>query len=192
VAFDSDRDGQRAVYVADADGHNVRRVSGDGFAAIPSWSPDGRLLAFVRAESDRPNVWNLWTVDLQSGGAHRLTSNADGQLSGGSWFPDGNRIAYSRGDRIVVLDVSSGRERNYATPRPGRTVREPVVSPDGRRLMFHVQRDGAWLLDVSDGSMLKVISDPTAENYSWSPDGRRVAYQSQRSGEWGVWVMGSR
>ena len=100
-------------------------------------------------------------------------------------------MAYSRGDRIVVLDVSSGRERNYTTPRPGRTVREPVVSPDGRRVMFHVQRDGAWLLDLSDGSMLKVISDPTAENYSWSPDGRRVAYQSQRSGEWGVWVMGS-
>ncbi|HEX2453299.1 MAG TPA: helix-turn-helix domain-containing protein [Vicinamibacterales bacterium] len=192
VAFDSDRDGERAVYVADADGHNVRRVSGDGFAAIPSWSPDGRSLAFVRAEVDRRRVWNLWAVDLQSGSARRLTSNAEGQPSGASWFPDGKRIAYSRGDRVVVLDVANGRERTYASPRAGKAVRSPAVSPDGRRVMFQVQHDGAWLLDLTDGSMLKVLSDPSADNYSWSPDGHRVAYQSQRSGEWGVWVMGGR
>ena len=130
-------------------------------------------------------------MDLQSGSMRRLTSNAEGLPTGGSWFPDGNRIAYSRGDRIVVLDMSNGRERSYASPRPGRAVREPAVSPDGRRVMFQVERDGAWLLDLSDGSMLKALSDPTADNYSWSPDGRRVAYQSQRSGEWGVWVMGT-
>ena len=45
------------------------------------------------------------------------------------------------------------------------------------------------LLDVDDGSMRKVLADPTAEEYSWSHDGRRVAYHSRRSGEWGVWMM---
>src|SRR5207342_3245356 len=40
VAFDSDREGERGVYLADAGGRNLRRVSGDGFAALPSWSPD--------------------------------------------------------------------------------------------------------------------------------------------------------
>ena len=53
IAFDSDRDGERGVYIADSDGQNVRRISGDGFAAIPSWSPDGKTIAFVRAEADR-------------------------------------------------------------------------------------------------------------------------------------------
>jgi cytoskeletal protein RodZ len=192
IAFDSDRDGERAVYVAQADGSDVRRVSGDGFAAIPSWSPDGGTLAYVRAEADRPRVWNIWTTDLETGETRRLTSYRVGQPWGASWFPDGRRVAYSHETRLVVLDLESGAERVFQSPIKGRLVRTPAVSPDGRRIMFQVHRDGAWLMNVSDGSMRKVLSDPTAEEYTWAPDGRRVAYHSRQSGNWGVWVMASR
>ena len=191
IAFDSDREGERAVFIADADGSNVRRVSGEGFAAVPSWSPDGRMLAFVRAEPRRPRVWNLWTVDLQTGDVRRLTSHRVGQPWGGSWFPDGQRIAYSHERRLVVLDLEKRTERVYPAPRPG-LLRTPAVSPDGRRIMFQIHRDGAWMLDLKDGSMRKVLSDPTAEEFTWAPDGRRVAYHSRRSGTWGVWVMMAR
>ena len=192
IAFDSDRDGERGVYVADADGTNVRRVSGEGYSAVPAWSPGGRVLVFVRAEPDRPRVWNLWTVDLETGQMQRLTSHRYGQPWGGSWFPDGRRLAYSHETRLVVLDVETGRERVYPSPRKGQLVRTPAVSPDGRRIIFQVHRDGAWLLDLQDGSMRKILADPTAEEYTWSPDGRRVAYHSRKSGEWGVWLMVSR
>lgn len=192
IAFDSDRDGERGVYIADADGRNVRRVTGEGFAAVPSWSPDGRALAFVRAEPDRPRVWNLWTLDLDSGESQRLTNHRYGQPWGGSWFPDGKRIAYSHEDRLIVLDLPRGTRRVYPSPRKGHLVRTPAVSPDGRRVIFQVYRDGAWLLDLTDGSMRKVLADPSAEEYTWSPDGGRVAYHSRRSGEWGVWVMAPR
>ena len=192
IAFDSDRDGVRAVYVADATGRNVRKVSGDGFAAVPSWSPDGRRLAFVRAEPGKPQVWNLWTADLESGQAERLTSHADGQPWGGSWFPDGRRIAYSHGDNLIVLNVETGAKRAYSSPKAGQLLRTPTVSPDGRRIIFQIHRDGAWLLDLKDGSMRKVLTDPSAEQYTWAPDGRRVAYHSRQSGEWGVWLMSAR
>jgi Tol biopolymer transport system component len=192
IAFDSDRDGERGVYIAGADGQNVRRISGDGFAAIPTWSPDGQTIAFVRAEADRPKVWNLWTADVSSGRERRLTSYRVGAPWGGSWFPDGRRIAYSHETNLVVLDIDTGRQRVFDSPIVGRLVRTPAVSPDGKRVMFQVYRDGAWLLEIADGTMRKVLSDPSAEEYTWSPDGQRVAYHSRSDGSWGVWVMAPR
>jgi hypothetical protein len=192
IAFDSDRDGVRGVYVADADGKHVRRVSGEGFAAVPSWSPDAGRLAFVRAEAAQPKVWNLWTLDLSNGEMQQITNHKYGQPWGGSWFPDGRRIAYSHETRLIIRDLQTGAERIFDTPRKGHLIRTPAVSPDGRRIVFQVHRDGAWLLELGNGSMRRVLEDPTAEEYTWAPDGRRVAYHSRRSGTWGVWVMAPR
>jgi Tol biopolymer transport system component len=192
IAFDSDREGERAVYVANVDGSAVRRVSGTGFAAVPSWSPDGRRLAFVRAEPERPRVWNLWTVDLDTGRTERLTSHRVGQPWGAAWFPDGQRIAYSHEDRLVVRALDGSYQRIYPSPREGRLLRTPAVSPDGKRIIFQLYRDGGWLLNLSDGSMRRILTDPTAEEFTWSPDGRRVAYHSRQTGDWNVWMMAAR
>jgi cytoskeletal protein RodZ len=192
IAFDSDRDGERGVYIADADGQNVKRISGAGFAGIPSWSPDGRTLAYVRAETDSPDTWNLWTTDVSSGRSRRLTSYKTGAAWGGSWFPDGRRMAYGHETELVVLDLETGRRRQYESPVKGRPIRTPAVSPDGKRVMFQVDRDGAWLLELSDGSMRKVLSDPSAEEYTWAADGQRVAYHSRSTDTWGIWIMAPR
>jgi len=189
VAFDSDRDGLRGVYVSARDGTNVRRVSGPGYAAVPSWSPDGSRLAFIKAEPSSAGVWNIWVLNVASGEMARLTSHSFGQPWGASWFPDGKRVCYSHEDRLIVLDTASDSSQLYPSPRKGRLVRTPAVSPDGRRVIFQLYRDGAWLLDLADGSMRRVLADPSAEEFSWSPDGRRVAFHSRRDGQWGVWVM---
>jgi cytoskeletal protein RodZ len=188
IAFDSDRGGGRGVYLANADGKNVRRVGPEGIAAVPSWSPDGSVLAFARAEDDRPQVWNLWTLDVPTGELQQITREGYPLPVGASWFPDGRRIAYSHERQLVVLDIQSGVERTFASPRRGRLLRTPAVSPDGRRVMFQVDGDGAWMLELGDSSMRRVIDDPTADEYTWSSDGRRVAYYSRRVGGWNVWV----
>jgi hypothetical protein len=189
IAFDSDRDGVRGVYVADADGTNAHRISGDGFASVPSWSPDGRRVAFVRAEPSAPKVWNLWVADADGSDLRRLTHHRVGQAWGGSWFPDGARIAYSVETRLTILDLTTGRTRVAESPVPGRLVRTPAVSPDGNRIVFQVHHDGTWLMDVRTGAMRRVLADPTAEEYTWAPDGRHVAFHSHRSGAWSIWVV---
>ena len=190
IAFDSDRDGERGVYVATHVGTEVRRVSGAGFAAVPAWSPDATRLTFVRAEPDRPRVWNLWLLTLASGEMRQLTRFRSGQTWSASWFPDGRRICYTHEDRVVILDLETGTSQQYPTPVPHRLVRTPAVSPDGQRVMVHVDRDGAWMLNLKDGSMVRISTDPSAEEFAWSPDGRRVAFHSRRDGVWGIWMMG--
>jgi WD40 repeat protein len=189
VAFDSDRDGERAVYVIDADGSNIRQISGSGYAAVPTWSPGSDRLAFIRAEPARPKVWNLWLLTFSTGELRRLTRFTYGQTWGASWLPDGRRVVFSHEDRLVMLSLDDGRMQSYPTPVRGRIVRTPAVSPDGGRVVFQVWHDGAWLLDLGTGVMRCVLEDPTAEEFAWSPDGRRVAYHSRAGGRWAIHVI---
>jgi WD40-like Beta Propeller Repeat len=189
IAFDSDREGERAVYVANRDGSNVHRVSGPGYGAVPTWSPDGRQLAFIRSESDRPHVWNLWLTTLETGDMRRLTQFKSGQTWGASWFPDGGAVAYTHEDQLLVMHLGDGLTHAFRSPVAGRLVRTAAVAPDGRHVIFQVARSGAWLVDLSDGSMRCALTDPTAEEFAWAPDGRRVAYRSRRDGRWGIWLM---
>jgi hypothetical protein len=190
IAFDSDRDGERGVYIANSDGSGITRVSGPGFAAVPSWSPDGTRLAFVRGEASQGNrVWNLWLQDLASNVSVRLTAYKYGQPWGASWFPDGRRLAYSHETRLHVLDLETGARRTFGSPVKGRLLRTPAVSPDGRHVVFQVHRNGAWLLDLQNGSMRRILTDPTAEEFAWDASGRKLAFHSRRSGAWSVWIM---
>ena len=126
LAFDSDREGERGVYVADRNGENAQRVSGSGYGAVPTWSPDGKRLAFIRGEEDNPPVLEPVDRVLDTGEIRRVTDFTSGQAWGASWFPDGQRICYSHEDRIMVIDVDRGSWRRYGSPVAGSAVRTPA------------------------------------------------------------------
>jgi hypothetical protein len=187
MAYDSDRDGTRGVYVARSDASQPRRISGEGYAAVPSWSPDGTRLTFIKADPQRARVWNVWVADVASGALTQVSHHRVGQAWRAPWFPDGERIAYSVEDRLVIANLRTGMSRVFRSPRRGRLVRTPAVSPDGRSIVFQVHGDGAWLLDVPTATMRRVLADRSAEEFAWSPDGKQVAYHTRRNGTWSVW-----
>lgn len=61
IAFTSHRGGEAAIYVANADGSNVQRVSGRNVtAAVARWSPDGTQLVFNGAEQRAGGLLGLF------------------------------------------------------------------------------------------------------------------------------------
>jgi WD40-like Beta Propeller Repeat len=186
VAFASDRGGTRAVYVADRDGKNIRRVSGVGFAQRPTWSPDSRRLAFERAGGR--GAWNLWTVELATGDLRQVSFDKTGRPSGVSWFPKGKTIGYTLETEFRIADLKSGQTRRYRAPRRSR-IGSSAVSPDGRRVVFTAGAEGTWLVDLSSRGrdhMRRILTDSTARAFSWAPDGKQLAYFSPRKGDWVV------
>ena len=73
IAFESDRDGNREIYVMNADGTAQRRLTENLAADLaPAWSPDSRFLVFT---SERDGDANLFVVEVATGAVARLTSD---------------------------------------------------------------------------------------------------------------------
>ena len=84
IAFVSDRDGDFEIYVMDADGGNLRRVTNDGGDDTnPTWSPDGQWIAFA---SDRDGDFEIYIVQPNGSGLRQLTSNTAND-SDPAWSP---------------------------------------------------------------------------------------------------------
>lgn len=86
---------RRDLWIADADGSGARRLTWLGGASLdaPSFSPDGRMLAFVSArDGGKPQIWILPVAE--GGEAWPLTDLKTG-ASNPAWSPRGDRIAFT-------------------------------------------------------------------------------------------------
>ena len=186
IAFASGRDGNSEIYVMNADGSGVTRLThneaGDGAS---SWSPDGRRIAFA---SDRDGNWDIYVMNADGSGVTRLTDN-EASDGASSWSPDGRRIAFAS-DRdgnwdIYVMNADGSGVTRLTDNEASDSY--PRWSPDGRRIAFQSDRDGDLEIYVmnADGSGVTRLTDNEAEDWfpSWSPDGRHIAFASDRDGD---------
>ena len=184
------RSGKRfTLHVTDADGERGQLALTSAEPIIsPTWSPDGRELAYVSFETQKAVVW---VQDLSSG-ARRIVADFKGSNSAPAWSPDGQQLALALSreglTQLFVMPRGGGAARRLTSSASIDT--EPVFTPDGRQIYFVSDRGGGpqiYRVPTAGGAVERVTFTG-AYNISpaISPDGRMLAYVTRQGSAYRV------
>jgi len=124
------RDTHFNLYIATADGRRACRLTDDTFEAqYPSWSPDGRRIAFSRPIGGQD--FDLGVLTLGARAPRPLTDGPEGD-NWPEWSPDGRLIAFSRDEGLWLMKADGSSPRQVT-----RAGGEHAWSPDGRWLGYN-------------------------------------------------------
>jgi Tol biopolymer transport system component len=194
-----------AIYVVNPDYTGLTRLTDPAkgaFDSSPTWSPDGKSIAFVRLVTSVPRfaeAHEIFVMNADGSGVRRLTRNSvnDGYPA---WSPDGKWIAFSREDPhsrklgdvsfdIWVMRADGSGARQLTNSRDDEV--EPAWSPDGRQIAFVADgrtSPGARLVVMrADGTHRRLVAKVplvgasqseafSLQRPSWAPSGKRIAY----------------
>ena len=167
---------QGGLWTLPATGGTATRVTDEyGDARQPSWSPDGRRIAY---QGYRDGTWRIWSMAANGSDAKALTSGSFDDREP-HWSPDGTRIAFSS-DRsgnydVWVLDVASGQVRQI-TRDPANDF-FPAWSNDSRELLFVSNRStapGVYAATLDGKERLVHGSNGSIGAPVWTADGKAL------------------
>jgi Tol biopolymer transport system component len=186
VAFRRVRGGVAELVIREPDGSTRRITPAGSEGTCPSFSPDGRRVAFLASEAGRGR--DLQVVSREGGQPVTLATEVEGPEYP-SWSPDGRYLAYAAGTPIRVWTVSAaGGEPRLVTPEGGDY---PEWSPDGSWIAYVVWTEdsdpnqGAWVVAAEGGPPVKIGEHPT--RLLWSPDGAWLYQLRQDAGRLELW-----
>ncbi len=196
IVFSSLRDGNPELYLIDATGSDLRRLTqspGDDWS--PAWFRDGRQIAFTSSrDATAAGMHNIYIMDADGSNVRRLTYNLAWDEYA-DWSPDGSRIAFvttaDNNAEIFVAPTYGGDAQRLTFTSWNE--RNPAWSPDGSLLAFSSDQTGVWQIYLmnADGSSPRQLSAMTADSFkpAWSPDGGRLAFHSDQNGNRDIYTI---
>jgi Tol biopolymer transport system component len=144
MAYVSERDGNRDIWVGPIGGGEPRRLTSlPGSETHPTWSPDGQWIAYA---SDQGSGGTIWKVPVAGGEPIRLTSPKEG-FTGDTqpnWSPSDRWIAFTRGlasgGSDVYIITPEGKDLFPIRRGAGARIADPAWSPTGDRLAYSFSR----------------------------------------------------
>ena len=198
-------DRRQHLYLFDPADRKAELITpGDYDEISPSWSPDGRSIAFVsrrRPEPDRTDNYDVYVVEAKAGAEPRqvttyLGGDSDPGWGGRSptWNPDGRSISYVQGgplgliyyatQNIAVIPTAGGAAR-VLTPALDRQVLSPTWSHDGSSVFFLLEDDRVYHLarvPAGGGPVERVVDGRrTVSDFSLGTDGKIAVLTSTPS-----------
>jgi TolB protein len=177
IAFSSSRSGDPEIWVADASGANLTRVTTfRGPDVAPTWNP--RTNAQIAWVSGRTGLPQIYTMDQDGSNIQRMTDG--GYAVSPSWSPSGQLLTFSwnrkygpgdpGGQDIYVMDIASKRWLQVTHESGSNDF--PSWAPDGRHIVFERSAGGhsqIWtmLADGTDQHQLTHTGSNFMPNWSW-------------------------
>ena len=182
------------LVVSDADGGNEHIVFGSPDPIMsPTWSPDGRAVAYVSFHSGLSAVY----VQTLATGAQVQVSAKSGINGAPAYSPDGSQLALALSRRdgnvdVYVLNLATQDLRRITDDASIDT--EPAFAPDGRSLYFTSDRAGApqvYQVGIEPGARARRVTFEGSYNARPrpSPDGRQVAVVTLDRGAYRIAVV---
>ena len=190
------KEGKRyRLVISDADGQNIRNAMNSGEPIIsPSWSPDGKKVAYVSFEDRKPVIY----VHELATGRRIAISNQKGNNSAPAWSPDGKKLAISlsKDGNTQIYSINADGSDLHRLTR-GRTIdTEPQYSADGRSIYFTSDRGGNPQIyrmssegEQAEGAKRITYKQGFVTSPRISPDGKYLVYIANISGAFRLYIL---
>ncbi len=192
VAVDRSSTHPYQLRISDYDGYGEKSILRSKQPIMsPSWSPDGRKLAYVSFEKQRSQIY---TQDLYTQKRELITSFP--KINGApSWSPDGKQLALvlSKDGQpdIYVLSLESKALRRVTNNRAIDT--EPSWAPDGKSLIFSSERGGLpqiYQVELTSGKTKRLTWEGEMNlGGTITPDGDNLVLVSRHNGNYKISVQ---
>ena len=175
ITFDSDRDGNREIYVMGPDGSDPINLSNNPTDdRNPVWSPDGSRIVFV---SDRDGGPFLYMMNADGSDVRQLTTENGSDWP--DWSQDGRKITYTANDDIYNINADGSQESINLTNSPEKDS-QSAWSPDSKQIAWLVgdgyENRNIFVMDAAGKNIRQLTQDNKVSTVAWTVDGQLFAF----------------